>query len=63
MALFPGIEFLNAMIFETCKNPALRHLTGRGFCSRVLGAGPRLTGWPNAVNRFAYSKREVLFAT
>jgi hypothetical protein len=51
------------MIFETCKNPALRHLTGRGFCSRVLGAGPRLTGWPNAVNRFAYSKREVLFAT
>ncbi len=26
----------------------------------VLG---QLIGWPNIVNRFTYSKREVLFAT
>jgi hypothetical protein len=32
-----------------------------GLCSCVRGAGPGYPG-PNAVNRFAYSNREVLFA-
>jgi hypothetical protein len=51
------------MIFELHKNPPARRRAGPGFCSRVLGAGPRFSGWPNAVNRFSYSRREVLFAT
>ena len=33
-----------------------------GNASVFAALGP-VTRWPNAVNRFAYSKREVLFAT
>ncbi len=33
-----------------------------GNASVFAALGPVIR-WPNAVNRFAYSKREVLFAT
>jgi len=33
-----------------------------GFAPVFAALGP-LYCWPNAVNRFTYSKREVLFAT
>ncbi len=33
-----------------------------GFAPVFAALGPVIR-WPNAVNRFAYSKREVLFAT
>ena len=33
-----------------------------GFAPVFAALGP-VFSWPNAANRFAYSKREVLFAT
>jgi hypothetical protein len=39
---------------------AREHALGNASVFAALGPVIR---WPNAVNRFAYSKREVLFAT
>jgi len=44
-------------------------LPHQGAVERLLGFAPVFAAlgavypWPNAVNRFAYSRREVLFAT
>ena len=45
-----------AMTNDAAKERAL------GFAPVFAALGPVIR-WPNAVNRFAYSKREVLFAT
>ena len=57
-------------LIKTIINMALKiAMTSHGAVERALGIAPVFAAlgpvirWPNTANRFAYSKREVLFAT